>query len=297
MSDILLNAGTGEVEIVEFIVHEKHYAINVLKIKGIVTIDEVVPFPNTKEEVAGLTNVRGEMDIVIDLGFVLHKVHTPDYKKALGLLCEFNETKVVFLVDQVNGIRRIGWNDIKQTTNIRAETLSVGSLMLDETIIILLDFETITINAGIGNMWEPNKAVDDQNEFKTERLMLVEDSKAIREMLRCVLEESGYKNIKLFENGKVAKDYVFSLKEKYGSNFKQKLSLVVTDIEMPILDGYSLTRAIKEDDILRELPVVIFSSLITEELQHKGREIGADAQLSKPSMKELVRVLDILFEH
>ncbi|OON97016.1 MAG: hypothetical protein ATN31_08865 [Candidatus Epulonipiscioides saccharophilum] len=296
MTDILLDAGTGEVEVVEFIVKEKHYAINVLKIKGIVTIDEVVPFPNTKEEVAGLTNVRGEMDIVIDLGYVLHKSHTADYKKALGLLCEFNETKVVFLVDQVNGIRRIGWNDIKQTTNIKAETLSVGSLMLDETIIILLDFETITIKAGIGNMWEPVASNEESVPLRKEKIMLVDDSRAIREMLKCVLEEAGYTNIKLFENGQLAKDYVFDLKEKFGSNFKEKIDLLITDVEMPVLDGYSLTRSIKEDHVLRELPVVIFSSLITEELQHKGKEIGADAQLSKPSMKELTKVINMFFE-
>jgi len=295
MSDILLNAGTGEVEVVEFIVRGKHYAINVLKIKGIVTIDEVMPFPNTREEVAGLTNVRNEMDVVIDLSFVLHKVHTQDYKKALGLLCEFNETKVVFLVDQVNGIRRIGWNDIKQTTNIKAETLSIGSLMLDETIIILLDFETITIKAGIGNMWEAGTISEDTIVSRQEKIMVVEDSRAIREMLKCVLEEAGFSNLKLFENGQLAKDYIFELKEKFGAKFRQQVDLVITDVEMPILDGYSLTRAIKEDDTLKELPVIIFSSLITEELQHKGKELGADAQLSKPSMNELVKVINMFF--
>ncbi|OOB77750.1 MAG: hypothetical protein BEN19_01265 [Epulopiscium sp. Nuni2H_MBin003] len=295
MSDILLNAGTGEVEVVEFIVKDKHYAINVLKIKGIVTIDEVVPLPNSKEEIAGLTNVRGEMDIVIDLSYALYGVHTVDYKKALGLLCEFNGTKVVFLVDQVNGIRRIGWNDIKQTTNVKQDTLSVGSLMIDETIIILLDFESITIKAGIGNMWDATDEGDGVYVPRNENIILVEDSRAIREMLRCVLEEAGYHNIKQFENGQQAKDYIFDIKNNYGAKFRQKVDLVVTDIEMPILDGYSLTRSIKEDDILRELPVVIFSSLISEELEHKGKEIGADAQLSKPSMKELVKVISMFF--
>ncbi|OON91177.1 MAG: hypothetical protein ATN34_02410 [Epulopiscium sp. Nele67-Bin002] len=294
MSEILLNTGTGEVEVVEFVVNDKHYAINVLKIKGIVTIDSVTPLPNAKEEIAGLTNIRGDMDVVIDLSYVLHGVHTVDYSKTLGLLCEFNETQVVFLVNQVDGIRRISWNDIKQSNNVRHDTLSIGSLMIDGVIIILLDFESITIKAGIGKMWEANEDTGPVQP-KTQKLVVVEDSRAIREMLKCVLEEAGYCNIRLFDNGQSAKDYILEIRHRLGPKFRQEVELVITDIEMPILDGYSLTRAIKEDHIIRELPVVIFSSLITEELQHKGIEIGADAQLSKPSMAELVRIVNMMF--
>ncbi len=294
MSEILLNAGTGEVEVVEFIVNNKHYAINVLKIKGIVTIDEVTPLPNATEEVAGLTNIRGDMDVVIDLSYALHGKRTEDYKSNLGLLCEFNETKVVFLVDQVEGIRRISWNDIKQTNNVRQDTMSIGSLMIDGTIIILLDFESITIKAGIGNFYDGSGNTGTAIQ-RSQKIVLAEDSKAIRAMIKCVLEEAGYHNLKLFENGKEAKDYLFGIKEMHGHKFRQEVDLVITDIEMPILDGYSLTRSIKEDSTLKELPVIIFSSLITEELQHKGEEIGADAQLSKPSMKELVKLVNMFF--
>ncbi|OON98742.1 MAG: hypothetical protein ATN35_03780 [Epulopiscium sp. Nele67-Bin004] len=294
MSEILLNAGTGEVEVVEFIVNNKHYAINVLKIKGIVTIDEVTPLPNATEEVAGLTNIRGDMDVVIDLSYALHGKRTEDYKSNLGLLCEFNETKVVFLVDQVEGIRRISWNDIKQTNNVRQDTMSIGSLMIDGTIIILLDFESITIKAGIGNFYDGSGNTGSAIQ-RSQKIVLAEDSKAIRAMIKCVLEEAGYSNLKLFENGKEAKDYLFGIKEMHGHKFRQEVDLVITDIEMPILDGYSLTRSIKEDSTLKELPVIIFSSLITEELQHKGEEIGADAQLSKPSMKELVKLVNMFF--
>ncbi len=215
MSDILLNAGTGEVEVVEFLVNDKYYAINVLKIKGIVTIEEVTPLPNSKEEIAGLTNIRGDMDIVIDLSYVLHGIHTSDYKKSLGLLCEFNETKVVFLVDRVEGIRRISWGDIKQSTNVRHDTMSIGTVMIDGAIILLLDFESITIQAGVGNTWESGTDTATVTP-KEQRIVLAEDSRAIREMLRCVLEEAGYNNLKLFENGHDAKNYLFDVKEKLG---------------------------------------------------------------------------------
>ena len=85
-----------------------------------------------------------------------------------------------------------------------------------------------------------------------------------------------------------------NLKEKYGESFRQEIDLLITDIEMPILDGHTVTRKIKEDSILSTLPVVIFSSLITDDLHHKGEKVGADYQISKPSIGELVEAVDSL---
>ena len=84
------------------------------------------------------------------------------------------------------------------------------------------------------------------------------------------------------------------IKEKHGNRFKEDVDLLITDIEMPILDGHTVTRRIKEDPILSNLPVIIFSSLITDDLYHKGEAVGADRQISKPSINELVDAVDSL---
>ncbi|ONI47833.1 hypothetical protein AN644_03715 [Candidatus Epulonipiscium fishelsonii] len=299
MDDILLNAGTGEVEIVEFVVNERKYGINVLKVKGIVSIEGVTPLPKSNEQIAGLTSIRGQMDTVIDLSIVLHGKKTVDFSEMLGLLCEFNETIVVFLVNRVEGIRRIRWEEIKQTNTVNKESVTIGTVMQNDQIIVLLDFESITIQAGIGKGYEKDRhsIFNSKNLKKDEKIILVEDSRAIRELLKCSLEEGGYHNIKIFENGKQAQDYIFAVKEELEENFEREMQLVITDVEMPILDGYTLTRSIKEDPILNSLPVIIFSSLITEQLYHKGKAIGADMQISKPSMKELVDVVNMFFGH
>lgn len=296
MSEILLKAGTGELEIIEFMVDSKYYAINVLKVKGIVQIDNITPLPQMTGAVAGLTNIRGDMNTVIDLRQVLHKKSTADYTKSLGLLCEFNETIIVFLVDRVEGIKRIMWEDIKQTNQVQEDTLSIGSILDNEKIIIMLDFESITIASHVGQGYEVRTETLGEVVEKTQPIIVAEDSKAIGEMVKCALVEAGYRNVTLFHNGQEAKDYIFELKARWGERFKEKASLLITDIEMPMLDGYTLTKSIKEDEVLKSLKVIIFSSLITAELRHKGETVGADLQISKPSMKGLIKVVDQLVE-
>ncbi|MGL4800252.1 MAG: chemotaxis protein [Cellulosilyticaceae bacterium] len=293
MSEILLQTGTGEVEIVEFLINNQNYAINVLKVKGIIQLSEVTPLPRFPKEVAGVTNVRGEMNTVIDLKQVLHNEQIKDYTKVLGLLCEFNESTVVFLVEEVKGIRRVRWEEIKQGGGTQKDTLIIGSILIDKTIIVLLDFESITMAANIGRGYErAHELISTENIIKKDtHIVLAEDSRAIGEIMRTALIEAGYNNIKLFPNGQEAKEYIFSLKKALGNKYKEKIELLITDIEMPILDGYTLTKYIKEDDILKDLPVIIFSSLINTELEHKGKSVGADIQISKPSMKQLVEVV------
>ncbi|MPN35808.1 Chemotaxis protein CheV [bioreactor metagenome] len=122
--------------------------------------------------------------------------------------------------------------------------------------------------------------------------MLVDDSPLIRRLLRETLTKAGFTNLKSFDEGEQALDYLNKLVMEKGEDFIKEVQLVITDIEMPKMDGHTLTRKIKEDNILRELPVIIFSSLITNELAHKGKSVGADAQLSKPEVGTLVGLID-----
>ncbi|OON96688.1 MAG: hypothetical protein ATN36_04980 [Epulopiscium sp. Nele67-Bin005] len=296
MSEILLETGTGEVEIIEFIVNNQCYAINVLKVKGIIQLDTVVPLPKAAPEIMGMTNVRGNMNMVIDLQKVLYNISTDKYTGGLGLLCEFNGTIVVFLVDEVKGILKVTWADIEQSNKMKQDVLMIGSILKDGRIIILLDFESITMAADLGEDYQKQAKLSDIGKTKhtDSTIVLVEDSKAIREMLKLSLIEAGYSKVITFNNGKDAYDYMFELKDKYGAEFIEEVSILITDIEMPVLDGYTLTRRIKEDEILKNLPVIIFSSLISEELKHKGETVGADVQIGKPSIKELVEIVSKL---
>lgn len=296
MADILLETGTGELEIVDFLVKGAHYSINVLKIKEIIKIAEIVPAVGSPATIAGKAAIRGNLVSVIDLRMVLYGEKTLDYSQTIGLLCEFNQTMVVFLVDDVVGIKRIKWDQLNNSDTVSDSSLVVGTILIGEMIITLLDFESILVSISPGNTCY--KACPSTQEVERRRntinVMLADDSKTVRALLKDALNGSGYNKLMFFNDGGAAHEYLMELKEDKGEAFVEDVNILITDIEMPVLDGYTLTRRIKEDHILRELPVIIFSSLITDELYYKGKEVGAEAQISKPSLKKLVNIIDEL---
>ena len=125
-------------------------------------------------------------------------------------------------------------------------------------------------------------------------LVIAEDSILLQKMIDDALQRAGFTDVKNFNNGKEAWDYLASIRGD--SDLYNKVNLVITDIEMPEMDGHRLTKLIKEDSRLKVLPVVIFSSLINEQMRIKGEELGADEQLTKPEIGNLVHVIDRLLE-
>ncbi|MCT4594003.1 MAG: chemotaxis protein [Anaeromicrobium sp.] len=291
---ILLESGTGEVEVLEFVVGQKHYAINVIKTKEIFEVDNITKIPNSNNAVAGMTLIRGNVLTVIDFKYVLEKQKNPDVKRSMALLCEFNKTKVAFLVDKVIGIHRIGWDNIEKPNGIVQDSLVIGNIIIDDKILMLLDFEKVVmdIKQSYGAYEKGIKNIKYNRERSDVRLILADDSITIRTMLNDVLREAGYTNLTFFDDGKQALDYLNSMVDKNGTEFLESVGALITDIEMPQMDGHTLTRKVKEHSILKDLPVIIFSSLITNDLHHKGESVGADAQMSKPQIDDLVEVID-----
>ena len=296
---ILLETGTGELEILEFTVKNTHYAINVIKIKEILEIDYVTKVPKSNPALIGLTMVRGDVIPLIDMNYVLEKEFTPINGKIKTLLCEFNQLKVAFCVDEVHGIHRIGWNLIKKPDMVieNSDSLIIGNITLGERIIMLLDFEKIVTDiapsTGINESRIGNITKKDRMGIK---LILSDDSPMIRQLLDDVLTKAGFGNLKFFNDGQQAWHYLDNLASEKGNRFIDDVQILITDIEMPQMDGHTLTRKIKEHKILRTLPVIIFSSLITDDLKHKGESVKADAQMSKPEVENLVNVIDKLIE-
>ena len=296
---ILLETGTGELEILEFTVKNTHYAINVIKIKEILEIDYVTKVPKSNPALIGLTMVGGDVIPLINMNYVLEKEFTPINGKIKTLLCEFNQLKVAFCVDEVHGIHRIGWNLIKKPDMVieNSDSLIIGNITLGERIIMLLDFEKIVTDiapsTGINESRIGNITKKDRMGIK---LILSDDSPMIRQLLDDVLTKAGFGNMKFFNDGQQAWHYLDNLASEKGNRFIEDVQILITDIEMPQMDGHTLTRKIKEHKILRTLPVIIFSSLITDDLKHKGESVKADAQMSKPEVENLVGVIDKLIE-
>jgi len=296
--DILLESGTGELEIIEFVANNNHYAINVLKVKEVIDMPSsgLTRLPESKPEIAGLILSRGEILTLIDFRYILTKKETAKTGTKI-LVCEFNKIKVSFIIDDIVGVHRIKWSEIRKPDDLVESDLAVGNIVINEKIIIMIDFEKIVTDispsTGISEDRLVNVEYRDRSGIK---LVLADDSALIRRLLKDTLTKAGFKNLKIFDDGQQALEYLERLAKEKGENFIEDAQILITDIEMPQMDGLTLTRRVKENPVLNKLPVIIFSSLITAELKHKGESVGANAQLSKPEIEELVETIDILLK-
>lgn len=292
---ILLESGTGELEILHFTVQGEHYAINVVKVKEILNIDNISKVPNAHPAVPGISLIRGDVITVIDMRMVLENQKNEAVEKSMTLVCEFNNMKVAFAIDEVLGISRITWEQILKPSEITSSSLVIGNINLNNKILMMLDFEKIVmdISPQTGITQERMATVPSKDRSKI-NLVLADDSPMIRQVLKDTLTIAGFENMKFYNDGDQALKYLMGLAEAFGNDFTDEVNVLITDIEMPKLDGHTLTRKIKEDKVLKKLPVIIFSSLITGDLRYKGESVGADAQLSKPEVGQLVELIDAM---
>ena len=291
---ILLESGTNELEIVEFQVGVNKFGINVIKVKEIIEPLIITFVPHVHDHVEGIVQLRGEVLPVVNLEKVLGIPKSAANQQDKYIVTEFNNQKVIFHVSNVTQIHRISWEQIEKPSNIYRNGTShvIGVIKREEEMILLLDFERIIveINPELGINVNSIKKLG-KRERSNKKIVIAEDSPLLRKLLHDTLNEAGYVNLEFFENGKDAIAYLEGL-EKVSTDISEHVHIVVTDIEMPQLDGHTFTRRIKENSHLAKLPVLIFSSLITEDLRHKGDKVGAEAQISKPEIAELVLKID-----
>lgn len=295
-NNILLESGNGELEIIEFIIKDTHYAINVVKVKEVMEMPQsgITRLPDPKPEIAGVLLSRQEILPLINLKYIVTKKIEENIGSKI-IVCQFNKITVAFSIDDIVAVHRIKWSDIRKPDDLLEDSLSVGNIVLEDKIIVMLDFEKIVTDISPSSGISEDRLVNvEYKDRSNAKLVLADDSALIRRLLKDTLTKAGFKNLRIFDDGKQALDFLQGLAKEKGENFTEDVQILITDIEMPQMDGLTLTRCVKEDAILKTLPVVIFSSLITDELRHKGDSVKADAQLSKPEIEELVDVIDKL---
>ncbi|WP_046175203.1 chemotaxis protein [Domibacillus indicus] len=292
---ILLESGTNELEVVEFEVKGNKYGINVMKVKEIIQPMPIIFIPHAHPNIEGIIQLRGEVLPVIDMAKVLGMQPAENQSTDKYIVTEFNQQKVVFHVQNVTRIHRISWNDIEKPSEMYqgGNNQIIGVIKINGTMILLIDFEKIVvdINPHSGIHVDQIKSLGERQRSE-KQIIVAEDSPLLRKLLHDTLREAGYERVEFFENGQLAYDFLESTLDE--ENTFEKVQLLVTDIEMPKMDGHHLTKRVKDHPILKQLPVIIFSSLITDELRHKGTGVGADAQVSKPEIARLIQYIDEL---
>ncbi|WP_349674490.1 chemotaxis protein [Lacrimispora sp.] len=297
-TEILLESGTNEIEIMEFTIYGELYGINVAKVREIMMSDKVKPIPHAHPAVEGIFKPRDLLLTVIDLPYYLTGSKGEKQGKDLFIITNFNKLHIAFRVHSVVGISRISWKNIQKpddTISRGDEGVATGIAQCGTDLVTILDFEKIVADIAP----ETGIQIDDINKLGKRAsvanpILIAEDSILLTKMIEAALKKAGYENLTFKNNGQEAWNYLSQIKDD--SDLEDKVSLIITDIEMPEMDGHRLTKLVKEDKKLKHIPLVIFSSMINQELMIKGKQLGADEQLSKPEIAHLVEVIDHLLQ-
>lgn len=295
-TNILLESGTNELEVLEFIVGGNHYGINVAKVKEILTMQPITPIPNAHPCIEGMFMPRGDIITVMNLFTILGLEQTGDTSSDMLIITNFNNLHIGFHVEQVLGIHRVSWTDIVKpdvTINSNGTGMATGIIKKDNKLILILDFERIVEEICPETSLKVSEIAELGERKRSDvPILIAEDSPMLSAMLHDALNQAGYTNLTLKANGQEAWDVLTALKKNHGVQYGAKL--LITDIEMPIMDGHRLVRLIREDDELKNIPIIIFSSLINDDMKRKGNRLGANAQVSKPEIGDLVHIIDEL---
>ncbi len=334
---ILLESGTNEVEILEFVVSGQPFGVNVLKIQAIEQYDptrvtqiqlshpSVVGTLLFRENCITLIDLTAEMEDLVpdqesDVNTAVNSVimpemvaaatHTGDEDRGqsdptgnkLTLVMEFNNMKTAFLVDGVNRIHRVSWESIKPLSPFLASTDSkfTGSMQIQEREILIVDMEKVVTEIlpkgqDLFSIEEATGPLVDER--AKVQIFLAEDSAIIRDKVREELAKANYVNLRTFPNGLECFKAISAIKEQAQVDGVAVSSIVgglISDIEMPQMDGLALCKNIKENLHVKDLPVIMFSSLINEQIARKCEDVGSDAYITKPQFRELVQLLDEL---
>ncbi len=291
---ILLENGTNELEVLEFELDGNAYGINVAKIKEIIPYQPVTPVPNSHPSIEGIFMPRDVMITAIDLKNCLQRgISSPG---GLFIITNFNKLDIAFHVDTVKGIHRVSWQDIIKpgaTVSSADESISTGIVKLDGNLVIILDFEKIVTDINPETGLKTSEILELGERSRSDiGILIAEDSILLNKLIVDSLKKAGYDNLIHTQNGQEAYDIIQECKEK--GTLDEHVQCIITDIEMPLMDGHRLTKLVKTDEATKNIPIIIFSSLVNDEMRKKGESLGADAQLSKPEIGNLVRTVDSL---
>ncbi|WP_456479553.1 chemotaxis protein [Nautilia sp.] len=310
MDDKTLKVGSNELELVDFRLYKKLpdggvyegvYGINVAKVREIIKMPELTELPGSEDYIEGIFDLRGVVVPVVDLakwmGIEIPDENEAPIKKRV-IITEFNNILIGFIVHDAKRIRRISWADIEPAQ------FGVGHGKLDRSkitgitriengeILLILDLESIVEEMGL---FEANLEADLEDIEKfSGMVLLVDDSVTARRIEREALEKMGFEVVEA-TNGEEGLQKLEELYSIYGENLKNRLRLILSDVEMPKMDGYHMAAKIHADGRFKEIPLVFSSSISDAFSDIRGQAVGAEGYLVKfDSDKFYKQIADIL---
>lgn len=299
-NEILLDAGTNELEVLVFRLSHGLFGVNVAKVREVIRRQPPTASPHMHPSVLGMINIRGSVLPLVDLcgHLALERLDTADQDLRV-IVTEFNGIQAGFVVDGVEQIHRINWNQVKPAPDLQtsrdaklstiAASTCTGVLELHDRLVLMVDFESVCDSILQEDRLHLTEPVDNPHQVdrSTCRVVVVEDSPFMRDLLAKTLREAGYACVEAYQNGAEAWHAI-----EASAREGKAMHCLVSDIEMPQMDGLHLTKRVRELSATRDCPIILFSSLISDDNRKKGHQVGATIQVAKPEMRQLIDLVD-----
>lgn len=301
----VLRTGANELEIVDFRIFElkensERYewimGVNVAKVREVLRLPEITKVPNMPTQVEGMAEIRGELIPIISLARWMGLPEPLELKKYV-LYMEFLREKVGVIIHDAKRIRRISWSDIKEAPVILNQKLNgriTGVVDTEEGLLLILDFEGILHDMGLLNVFEEEYIQKERENLEHYTIYIADDSGTARKLVKDILDKLGHKAI-IFDNGEelwYALEDLLEKAKKENKNITEYVQLIITDLEMPKMDGLTLTKKIKSTPGLMHLPVIVNTTLSDEANRIKAKTVGADDFIVKFDAKELADMIE-----
>lgn len=301
-NNILLKVGTNELEVITFylewidpVTKEKRkntYGINAAKVRQLVAYpDKVTTVADSKECVKGVFLLRDHTIPLIDLceWFGYESDQHQDKRKWVVIVADLNGKAFGFISHAVDKMYRISWSQISPPSELLGTEQSItGICQVENLLIQMIDFERIVGTFDSSMVVQSSRDNDDAQEIKdkyAKAILVADDSKVVLIQVTSTLEKAGFKVIPK-SDGQAAWEFLEDLREK--GTLHESILAIISDIEMPRMDGHHFCMKVRRQQAYNTIPLILFSSMITDAMRRRGEAVGADDQVTKPELDELI---------
>lgn len=293
MDDNSLKVGSNEMELVDFRifkqeddrVYEGIYGINVSKVREIIRVPKLTELPGTPEFIEGIFDLREVVIPVVNLAKWMGIVEPEDAaKNARVIITEFNNVLIGFIVHEAKRIRRISWSDIEPANfvsgsgGLDANKITGVTKIEGDSVLLILDLESVVQDLGL---YEPDTEHTPQEiEVFSGLALVLDDSATARKIVKDALQKMGFNVVEAMdgEEGLAKLDDLYNM---YGDDLVNQLKIIISDVEMPRMDGFHFAANVREDERFNNIPIVFNSSISDHFSEGRGLDAGGEAYLVK----------------
>ena len=275
-------AGENRMELLLFTLGGKQkFGINVFKVQEVLQCPELTRISNGDKMIVGITNIRGKTITVLDLAKAIGQKAIENVQDSFVIVTEFNRTIQGFLVSGVDRIVNMKWADIKAPPRgLGKNNFMTAVTQVDNELVEIIDVEKVLSRMmNIPTALASDNAQVSRADKRQIKVLVVDDSSVARNQIKRTLDQMGIESM-LAKNGHEGLVLLKSLVED-GEPVTSKLDVVISDIEMPEMDGYTLTMEIRKNDLLKNIPVILHTSLTGQFNSKMVEQVGANSFVPK----------------